>query len=286
MTIVLFDGFAFGALLFLISVGLSVTMGLMNFANLAHGTFAMIGGYAAAVLMNDLGAGFPFALAAGFLAGATSAGLTEYLFVRRLYGSRVFDQVLFTVGLIFASVAAATFFFGPKMQPFRLPPYLVGEVTLFGSELSRYKLLLIAVSLGIAAVLAASLKYTRFGAMIRAAVDNQRVARGSGINVNRLFLLTFMLGGGLAGFGAALGLGMVSLSPIFPLRYLIFSLMVACVGGAGTIAGPLIAASLVGIGDVAGKYYAPQLGGFLIYLIMLLLLLVRPRGIINKRGAR
>jgi branched-chain amino acid transport system permease protein len=286
MTIVLFDGLAFGALLFLISIGLSVTMGLMSFVNLAHGTFAMVGGYAAATLMNDLGVGFPLALAAGFIAGAISAGIIEFLFVRRLYGSRVFDQVLFTVGLIFASVAAATFFFGPKMQPFQLPPYLAGDVALFSFELSRYKLLLIVVSLIIATLLAASLKYTRFGAMVRAAVDNQRVARGSGINVNRLFLLTFMLGGGLAGFGAALGLGMVSLSPIFPLRYLIFSLMVACIGGAGTIAGPLIAASLVGIGDVAGKYYVPQLGGFLIYLIMLLLLLARPRGIIVKRGAQ
>jgi branched-chain amino acid transport system permease protein len=285
MVTVVFDGLALGALLFLVSVGLSVTMGLMNFVNLAHGTFAMAGGYAAALVMNDLDCGFVLALVVAFFTGALTAALIEILFVRRLYKSHPLDQVLFTFGLVFASVAIATFLFGATLQPFKLPKLLAGEVHIFGVAFSSYRLLLIAVSLLIAASLAASLNFTRFGAMVRAAVDNQRVARGSGIDVGRLFLLTFALGGGLAGFGAALGLGMLPMSPIYPLKYMAFFLMVACVGGAGTIAGPLIAAMLIGVGDVAGKYYVPQLGGFLIYFVLLLLLLVRPQGIIVKRGA-
>ena len=285
MGIVVFDGLAFGALLFLIAMGLSVTMRLMNFVNLAHGSFAMVGGYAAAFAMNSYGGSFPLGLLVGFLAGAASSAIVEILFIRHLYRAHPLDQVLFTIGLVFASIAAATYFFGPTMQPFRLPEYLTSDVNVFGVSLNRYRLFLIAVGLMVVAGLAAGLNFTRFGAMVRAAVDNQRVARGSGINVDRLFLLTFTLGGGLAGFGGALGLGILTLSPVFPLKYMVFFLMVVCVGGAGTISGPFVAAILLGVGDVAGKYYVPQLGGFLIYLIMLLLLSARPNGIIVKRGA-
>lgn len=286
MGIVVFDGLAFGALLFLISVGLSVTMGLMNFVNLAHGTFAMAGGYAAAVVMNTYGFGFPAGLAVGFLAGAATGAVIEVLFVRRLYRAHPLEQVLFTIGLVFASIAATTYVFGPTMQAFQMPDYLAGNFTAFGAELSRYRLFLIVVGGIVVLGLVAGLNRTRFGAMIRAAVDNQRVAQGSGINVDRLFLLTFTLGCGLAGFGGALSLGMLTLNPVFPLKYMVYFLMVVCVGGAGTITGPFLAALLVGVGDVAGKYYVPQTGGFLIYLLMLALLLARPNGIIAKKGAR
>ncbi|MDQ0314712.1 branched-chain amino acid ABC transporter permease [Amorphus orientalis] len=285
MGIVVFDGLAFGALLFLISVGLSVTMGLMNFVNLAHGAFAMAGGYAAAVLMNDYGAPFPVGLAAGFLAGAVTGGVMEFFFIRRLYRSHPLDQVLFTIGLVFASIATVTFFFGPTMQRFVMPSYLDGNVALFGTDVSRYRLFLIVVGVIVVGGLLLGLNRTRFGAMIRASVDNQRVAQGSGINVDRLFLLTFTFGCGLAGFGGALSLGMLTLNPIFPLKYMVYFLMVVCVGGAGTITGPFLAALLVGVGDVAGKYYIPESGGFLIYLLMLGLLLARPRGLVVKQGA-
>tara|TARA_R110002020_G_scaffold16871_30_gene59638 strand:+ start:5912 stop:6772 length:861 start_codon:yes stop_codon:yes gene_type:complete len=286
MGIVVFDGLAFGALLFLISVGLSVTMGLMNFVNLAHGAFAMAGGYAASVVMNAYGFGFPAALLAGFVAGAVSGALVEVLFVRRLYRSHPLEQVLFTIGLVFASIATATYFFGPTMQPFSIPPYLEGNFGFMGVELSRYRLFLIVVGVLVVLCLILGLDRTRFGAMIRAAVDNQRVARGSGINVDRLFLLTFTFGCGLAGLGGALSLGMLTLNPIFPLKYMVYFLMVVCVGGAGTITGPFLAALIVGIGDVAGKYYVPQTGGFLIYLLMLALLLARPNGLVVKKGTR
>jgi len=284
MGIVIFDGVAYGMLLFLIGVGLSITMGLMNFVNLAHGTFAMVGGYAASVLMARLGLGFIPALAAAFVAAAVVGAVLEVVFYRRLYRAHPLDQVLLSIGVVFVSVAAFTWGFGPGMQPFNLPPWLDGQVSLGGFEVGRYRLFLIAAGLVVFAGLLLGLGKTRYGAMVRAAVDNQRVAGGTGIHVQRLFFLTFSLGCGLAGLGGALSLGMLGLEPTFPLKYLVYFLIVVCVGGAGTIVGPFIAALLVGVVDMAGKYYLPEAGAFLIYVFMIIMLLLRPNGIVPRKG--
>lgn len=284
MGIVIFDGVAYGMLLFLIGVGLSITMGLMNFVNLAHGSFAMVGGYAASVLMNQAGLGFFPSLIAAFVAAALVGAVLEVLFYRRLYRAHPLDQVLLSIGIVFVSVAVFTYFFGPGLQPFKLPPVLDGRVSLLGLEVGRYRLFLIVCGVVVLAALLLVLGKTRYGAMVRAAVDNQRVAGGTGIHVQRLFFLTFSLGCGLAGLGGALSLGMLGLEPTFPLKYLVYFLMVVCVGGAGTITGPFVAALLVGIVDMAGKYYLPEAGAFLIYVVMIVMLLVRPNGIVAKKG--
>jgi branched-chain amino acid transport system permease protein len=284
MGIVIFDGVAYGMLLFLIGVGLSITMGLMNFVNLAHGSFAMVGGYAASMLMNHFGLGFGLSLAAAFVAAAVVGAVLERVFYRRLYRAHPLDQVLLSIGVVFVSIAAFTYFFGPTMQPFTLPPALDGQVSVLGLEVGRYRLFLIVCGVAVLAALLLGLGKTRYGAMVRAAVDNQRVAGGTGIHVQRLFFLTFSLGCGLAGLGGALSLGMLGLEPSFPLKYLVYFLMVVCVGGAGTVTGPFIAALLVGIVDVAGKYYWPEAGAFLIYVFMIVMLLVRPNGIVAKKG--
>jgi len=284
MGIVIFDGVAYGMLLFLIGVGLSITMGLMNFVNLAHGSFAMVGGYAASVLMNQWGIGFGLSLAAAFVAAALVGAALEFVFYRRLYRAHPLDQVLLSIGVVFVSIAAFTYVFGPTMQPFTLPPALDGQVSLGGFEVGRYRLFLIVCGVAVLAALLLGLGKTRYGAMVRAAVDNQRVAGGTGIHVQRLFFLTFSLGCGLAGLGGALSLGMLGLEPSFPLKYLVYFLMVVCVGGAGTVTGPFVAALLVGIVDVAGKYYLPEAGAFLIYVFMIVMLLVRPNGIVAKKG--
>jgi len=284
MGTVIFDGVAYGMLLFLIGVGLSITMGLMNFVNLAHGTFAMVGGYAASVLMNRWGVGFFPSLLAAFVAAALLGALLEAVFYRRLYRAHALDQVLLSIGIVFVSVAGFTWLFGPGMQPFTLPPLLTGQFLVLGLELGRYRLFLILCGVLVLATLLLALGKTRYGAMVRAAVDNQRVASGTGIPVQRLFFLTFSLGCGLAGLGGALSLGMLGLEPSFPLKYLVYFLIVVCVGGAGTITGPFVAALLVGIVDVAGKYYLPQAGAFLIYLVMIVMLLLRPNGIIARKG--
>jgi branched-chain amino acid transport system permease protein len=284
MGIVIFDGVAYGMLLFLMAVGLSITMGLMNFVNLAHGSFAVVGGYTAAVLMSQFGLGYGFALAAAFVAAAVLGAVLEFVFYRRLYRSHPLDQVLLSIGLVFVSIAALTYFFGPTMLPFHLPEALQGQVSIAGLEVGRYRLFLIGAGVLVLLVLLLGLGRTRYGAMVRAAVDNQRVAAGTGIHVQRLFFLTFALGCGLAGLGGALSLGMLGLEPSFPLKYMVYFLIVVCVGGAGTILGPFVAALLVGIVDVAGKYYWPETGAFLIYVFMIGMLLLRPNGIIPRKG--
>ncbi|OUL99807.1 branched-chain amino acid ABC transporter permease [Variovorax sp. JS1663] len=284
MAIVLFDGVAYGMLLFLIGVGLSITMGLMNFVNLAHGAFAMVGGYAASLAMQHAGLGFFPALAVAFVAAAAVGAALEFSFFRRLYRSHPLDQVLLSIGVVFVAISAATYFFGPSMRAFSLPPSLDGRVNLFGLEVGRYRLFLVASGLAVLAALLLVLNRTRYGAMVRAAVDNQRVAAGTGIHVQRLFFLTFSFGCGLAGLGGALSLGLLGLEPSFALKYLIYFLIVVCVGGAGTIAGPFVAALLVGIVDVAGKYYLPGAGAFLVYVVMVAMLLMRPHGLIPRKG--
>ena len=280
---VLFDGLAYGMLLFLLSVGLSVTLGMMNFVNLAHCSFAMVGGYAAVWLSSRAGWPFLATLPAAFLAGAAVSVLLERTLYRRLYRASDLDQCLFTIGIVFISVALAAYFFGTIQQSIETPPWLHGAVSAFGLGFSAYRLFLIAVSLVVAALLVFAVERTRFGARVRAAVDNQRMARGLGIDVDRAFMITFALGGGLAGLGGALAVAMVGLDHQFAFTYLVYVLIVVAVGGLGSIGGSFAAAALLGISDMAGKYYFPWLGAFLIYLVMVGLLMWRPVGLFGKR---
>jgi branched-chain amino acid transport system permease protein len=281
---VVFDGVAYGSLLFLISVGLSVTMGLMNFVNLAHGAFAMLGGYACVVGMTRLGVPFLLTLPLAFVVSGAAGILLERTLYRRLYKASHLDQVLFTIGLTFMAIATATYLFGPVQQPVRLPPFLQGQRRLLGVDLGAYRLFLVAVVIAVTAALGSLVKYTRYGAQMRAAVDNQDVSAGVGINVNRLFTLTFALGSGLAGLGGGLGIDVLGLDPTFPLKYLVYFLLVVTVGGPGTIKGPLAAALVLGVFDVAGKYYVPEVGAFVIDGLMVILLVAFPAGLYGRRA--
>jgi branched-chain amino acid transport system permease protein len=280
---VLFDGFAYGMLLFLLSVGLSVTLGMMNFVNLAHCAFAMLGGYVTVTLMNGFKWPFFATLPLAFLAAALVSVAFERTLYRRLYRAGELDQVLLTIGLAFVSVAAAAYVYGTVQQPVQMPGYLRGSVTVLGHTFGVYRLFLVATSLVITLLLVVALEYTRFGAQVRAAVDNQRMARGLGINVDGVFALTFALGSGLAGLGGGLAIEMVGLDPTFAFTYLIYVLIVVSVGGLGSIGGSFAAATLIGISDIAGKYYFPEIGAFLIYLVMIALLMWRPAGLFGKR---
>jgi branched-chain amino acid transport system permease protein len=281
---VVFDGLAYGCLLFLISVGLSVTMGLMNFINLAHGAFAMLGGYATVVVMARLGIPFLPSLIVAFVVGGFAGMVLERLLYRRLYKAPHLDQVLFTIGLVFVSIATATYVFGPSQQPVHLPAFLTGQVHIAGLDLGSYRLFLIAVVVLATLALTFFIERTRFGAKIRASVDNQQAAEGLGINVDRVFSLTFALGSALAGLGGGLAIDVLGLEPTFPLKYMVYFLLVVAVGGAGTIRGPLFAALILGVFDVAGKYYVPQVGSFVIYAVMVVMLLVFPNGLVHRRA--
>jgi branched-chain amino acid transport system permease protein len=280
---VLFDGFAYGMLLFLLSVGLSVTLGMMNFVNLAHCTFAMIGGYVTVTLMNQFGWPFLATLPAAFVAAGVISVAFERTMFYRLYRASDLDQCLLTIGLVFVSIAVAALIYGTVQQPVQLPSYLRGSIQFMGLTLGVYRIFLIFFALVVTAVLVLTLEYTRFGAQVRAAVDNQRMARGLGINVDGAFAVTFALGSGLAGLGGALAIDIVGLDPAFALAYLVYVLIVVSVGGLGSIGGSFAAATLLGISDMAGKYYFPAVGSFLIYLVMISLLMWRPAGIFGRR---
>ena len=281
---VLFDGIAYGSLLFLISVGLSVTMGMMNFINLAHGAFAMLGGYVSVTVLSALGVPFLASLPLAFIASALVGLVLERLLYRRLYKASHLDQVLFSIGLTFMSVAAATYFFGPTQQPVTLPEWLRGQVHVLGLDVGAYRLFLIGVVVLVTVALGLLIERTRFGAQIRASVDNQTASAGLGINVSLVFSLTFALGSGLAGLGGGLGIDVLGLDPTFPIKYMVYFLLVVAVGGAGTIKGPLLAAIILGVFDVAGKYYVPEIGAFVIYALMVVLLILFPAGLIRRKA--
>jgi branched-chain amino acid transport system permease protein len=284
MLTLLFDGIAYGMLLFVLAVGLAVTLGLMNFINLAHGAFAMAGGYITVLLMNRLGVPFLVCQPLAFLGAAAIGALLEPLLYRRMYAKPHLDQVLFSIGLVFIAVTAVDYALGSMQQNITLPDWLQGRFDIAWVGIGKYRLFIIAVCALLTLVLQAVLTRTRFGAQLRASVDDPRVAGGLGLNVNRIFLLTFAVGSGLAGLGGALGAEVLGLDPGFPLKFMIYFLIVCSVGGTTTITGPLLAALLLGIADVAGKYYVPKLGAFIVYTLMIVILMLRPQGLFARAG--
>ena len=286
MLTILFDGIAYGMLLFILACGLTITLGLMNFINLAHGAFAMTGGYVTVVMMNRYGLSFYWCLPAAFLVSAALGAILERTLYRRLYTASHLDQVLFSVGLVFMAVAAADYIMGGPQQLIQLPPELSGRTEVLGVGIGRYRLFTIVICAILAIALQLILSKTRFGSRLRAAVDDRRVAMGLGINVSAVFALTFAFGSGLAGLGGAMGAEILGLDPNFPLKFMIYFLIVVAVGGTSTVSGPFLAAILLGIADVAGKYYVPAIGPFVIYGLMIIMLIVRPSGLFARGGAR
>jgi branched-chain amino acid transport system permease protein len=284
MLTLLFDGIAYGMLLFVLAVGLAVTLGLMNFINLAHGAFAMAGGYITVLLMNRLGVPFLVCLPFAFLGAALLGAVLEPTLYRRMYNRPHLDQVLFSIGLVFMAVAGVDYFVGSTQQNIQLPEWLKGRFDIEWVGIGKYRLFIIVVCAALTLVLQWVLSRTRFGSQLRASVDDPRVAGGLGLNVNRIFLFTFAVGSGLAGLGGALGAEVLGLDPGFPLKFMIYFLIVCAVGGTTTITGPLLAALLLGIADVAGKYYVPKLGAFIVYTLMIVILMVRPQGLFARAG--
>ena len=275
---ILLDGIAYGMILFIISVGLTVTMGLMRVANLAHGAFAMVGGYVAARL-TGMGLGFGWALLAAALVPALVGAVAERTIYRPIYRKGDLAQVLMTFGLTFVAVAALTALFGPKLQTLRLPEMLRGSVDIGFRAYPAYRLFVIGVGATIAFMLWLLIERTTYGARLRAAVDNPRIACAMGIDVDRLFTLTFAGGCALAGFGGAIGADMLPLEPYYAIRYLVVFLVVVSVGGLGSFKGSFIAALALALIDTTGKYLLPQVAAFLFYGAAFALLLWRPGGL-------
>jgi branched-chain amino acid transport system permease protein len=286
MLTLLFDGIAYGMLLFVLAVGLAVTMGLMNFINLAHGAFAMAGGYTTVLLMNKLGVPFLATLPLAFVFTAILGAALERTLYRPMYARPHLDQVLFSIGLVFMAVTGVDYVIGSQQQMISVPSWLQGRFDLAAVGIGKYRLFIIVICGLLTIALQMVLSRTRFGSRLRAAVDDPRVAQGLGINVNRVFLLTFAVGSGLAGLGGALGAEVLGLDPTFPLKFMVYFLIVVSVGGTTTITGPLLAALLLGIADVFGKYYAPKLGSFIVYTLMIVILTFRPQGLFGTRSTK
>jgi branched-chain amino acid transport system permease protein len=281
---VAFHGIAFGMILYVISVGLSITMGLMGFTNLAHGVFAMAGGYILVTALAKYNIPFPLALLLSFVLVAAASVVLERLLYSRLYGATELEQVLFTIGLIFMSVAVARLIFGTLQQPVVLPAYLKGQFALFGRDFPTYRIFLMLFSGLIIAALWFGIERTIWGAKVRAAVDNRAMAQAIGINTKRLFTMTFAIGSGLAGLGGALGADIIAVQPTYPFEQLVYFLIVVSIGGLGSLRGPFVAALLIGVTDTACKYWLPQFGAFFIYAATIALLLWRPLGLFGKRA--
>ena len=280
---ILFFGVAYGMILYLISVGLAVTMGLIGFVNLAHGVFAMLGGYATVTFMNRFGVPFLLSLAIGCILVAALGFLLERMLYRRFYGRSELDQVLFSFGLILVSVAIVRIAWGPLAQPIQLPNYLKGQVTILDLALPAYRLALVGFGAAVVAGLWFAFDRTLFGARIRAAVDNRAMAESIGINTSRLFSLAFGLGTGLAALGGGLGADVLAIAPAYPLQYIVYFLIVVAVGGLGSIKGPFVAALAIGISDTACRYFVPEAGSIFIFAFVFIVLIWRPNGIMERR---
>jgi branched-chain amino acid transport system permease protein len=283
MATILFDGVAYGMLLFVLACGLAVTLGLMNFVNLAHGAFAMAGGYVTVLLMDHWGVPFLACLPLAFLVPAAVGLVLERTLYRHMYGRSPLDQVLFSIGLVFIAVAVTDYFLGSSQRNIRLPAWLQGREEILGVSVGLYRSFIIIVCGSLVLGLQAGLMSTRFGSRLRAAVDDARVARGLGIPVGTVFAVTFAVGSGLAGLGGALGTELLGIDPYFPLSFMIYFLIVVTVGGTSGIMGPFLASLLLGIADVVGKYYlSSALGGFVIYVVLIGVLVVRPNGLFAR----
>jgi branched-chain amino acid transport system permease protein len=258
----------------------------MNFINLAHGAFAMAGGYATVLMVNRAGLPFLAALPLAFVVTALLGALFERTLYVRLYARPHLDQVLFTIGLVFMSVSLVDYVAGSQQQFVQLPAFLQQRFEYGGVSIGAYRLLIIVVCGVLAALLQFVLARTRFGSRLRAAVDDPRVAGGLGINVSAVFAVSFAVGSGLAGLGGALGAEILGLDPSFPVKFMVYFLIVVTIGGATSILGPFLAALLLGIADVAGKYYVPEIGGFVIYTLMIVMLVLRPQGLIGRAAAK
>jgi len=231
-----FYGTAYGMILYFLAVGLSVTLGLMRFVNLAHGVFAMTGGYLTVTAMSRLGFSFLPAVAISVVAVGALGMLIERMLCRRLYSAPILEQVLFSIGLIFVSSASSRYFFGPLAQPIELPAWLSGRVDIGIGVFPAYRVFLIGVGAVLAFAIWAAVERSRFGASVRAAVDNRQMAESVGINVNRVFTICFGLGTALAALGGGLGADLLPIYPGYPNDYLVYFLIIVAVAGSAIYA--------------------------------------------------
>jgi branched-chain amino acid transport system permease protein len=282
LSFILAYGLSYGLVLFAISIGMVITMGLMKVTNLAHGAFAALGGYLTVALMNDAGMDFIVAVALSTALVALFGVVVERLLISRLYGKPDLDQVLVTLGFNFLVMGALTLIFGPNVYPITLPDYLRGNVDLGIRTFEVYRIFVIAFGILLVLALWIIFDKTNFGAKLRAAVDNRGMASAMGINVNRLYVLAFGLGSALAAVGGSIGAAMLPMEPFYPLKYLILVLVVVALSGFGNIRASIGVAIIVGLVETAGRLLIPQFGSYVIYVLLITLIVWRRDGLFAR----
>ena len=276
------DALAYGMVLFVISIGLSVTMGLMRVVNLAHGAFAMIGGYIASYAARDLGLAYAFAVMLAIVGTIIIAIPIERLLYRRIYGQPELTQVLMTIGITFCIIGIANYVFGPTLKTIPTPDALRDSVSLGFRTVSAHRLFVIACGVAVAIGLWYFIERTAFGVKLRAAVDNAAMAAALGVKTQVVYAVSFAVAVGLAAFGGVVGAELLPIEPYYALRYMVTFLVVVSVGGAGSIPGALAACLLLGAIDTTGRYLMPEFGEFFFYLAVIAIVWLFPRGLAGR----
>jgi branched-chain amino acid transport system permease protein len=271
------NGISFGMLLFLLAAGLSLIYGLMKVLNLTHGSFYLLGGYVGLAVLH-LSGSFVLAVVAGSFAIAAIGVIMERFFLRRLH-SQELPQALLTFGFLFIFSDLATVIWGANPQTIPKPAMLAGALQLGGFFYPYYRLFIIVLGLVIAAVLWWLQDGTRLGAMLRASVDDEEVARALGINVSLLFTLVFGFGAFLAALGGVMGGPIVGIYPGADFDVMLLGFVVVIIGGLGSLKGALVGSLAVGLLDNFGKVFFPELALFTIFAPMAVILALRPAGL-------
>lgn len=276
------DALAYGMVLFVISIGLSVTMGLMKVVNLAHGAFAMIGGYVAAHVTQDLWLPFWVAVPAAVLATMLIALPVERFLYRRIYGASELSQVLMTIGITFIIIGVANYLMGPSLKTIALPDSLRAPVDLGFRTIPAHRLFAIACGLAVALALWLLIERTRFGVRLRATVDDNAMAGALGVRITRVYALGFALATGLSALGGVIGAQMLPIEPYYALRHMVTFLVVVSVGGAGSITGALLASLILGMVETTGRYLLPEYGETFFYLAVIAIICLFPNGLLGR----
>jgi len=276
------NGLQLASLLFLLSVGLSVVYGLMNFINLAHGTLYMLGAYIGLSVARGSGS-FWLALIVAPIFIAALAAVFHALLLRRMQAASPMKQILVTFGLIYVGLDVVRYIWGDYSHSIPAPDFFAGSVHLLGEVYPSYRLFMIGLGWFVFIALYYGLERTRLGAVVRAGVDNREVAMSLGLNIELAFFLVFCLGCGLAGLAGVVAAPVLSVYPGMDMSILVLTLIVVVIGGPGSLRGAALGAFLIGMFETFGQVFFPAIASVIVYALMAVILLARPGGLLPVR---
>ncbi len=275
------NGLSYAFILFLLAAGFSLTFGVMGVLNLSHGALFMFGAYIGLQVVSTLGS-FWLAIVLAFIALAVIGLGLYYFFLRHLY-NKVPEQAVLTIGISYMVANVVLWIWGPRAKIMQTPEFLQGALQIGGLSFPTYRVFVVGVGILILAVLWWMQDRTRMGAIIRAGMDNKDMTVSLGINYGLVSTLVFLLGMALAGLAGVMGSPILGAYPSMGDNLLLLTLIVVVVGGTGYIQGTMLGALVIGLFDTFGKAYVPEVALFFSYIVFLVVLLVRPSGLVGRR---